>query len=98
MAGPDAGLGRASEHPTRSSDRAAGHPQLLQLGGQHGQSGQARSLAKERGFTGLALTDDSSVGGAVDLCHGGDEVGLNTVIGTTLPVLMARPGKQVVLP
>ena len=51
-------------------------------------------LALERGFTGLALTDDASVGGAVDLCHGGDEAGLNTVIGTTLPVLVERPGRR----
>ena len=51
-------------------------------------------LAQERGFTGLALTDDASVGGAVDLCHGGDEAGLSTVIGTTLPVLIERPGKR----
>ena len=51
-------------------------------------------LAVERGFTGLALTDDASVGGAVDLCQGGGERGLATVIGTTLPVLVERPGRR----
>ncbi|MGY2895092.1 PHP domain-containing protein [Deinococcus sp. UYEF24] len=51
-------------------------------------------LAAERGFTGLALADDSSVAGVVDLCHRGSEVHLQTVIGTTLPVQVERPGKQ----
>jgi error-prone DNA polymerase len=51
-------------------------------------------LAAERGFTGLALADDGSVAGAVDLCHQGGESNLRTVIGTTLPVLVGRPGKQ----
>jgi len=51
-------------------------------------------LAAERGFTGLSLTDDASVGGVVDLCHQGGEAGLQTVIGTTLPVLVERPGSR----
>ena len=51
-------------------------------------------LARERGFTGLALTDDASVGGAVELCQGGAEAGLQTVIGATLPVLIERPGRR----
>ena len=51
-------------------------------------------FAGRLGFTGLALTDDASVGGAVDLCHKGGEAGLQTVIGTTLPVLVERPGNR----
>ncbi|WP_407571778.1 DNA polymerase III subunit alpha [Deinococcus altitudinis] len=49
-------------------------------------------LAEGRGFTGLALTDDASVGGAVDLCQNADEANFRTVIGTTLPVLAPRLG------
>jgi len=52
------------------------------------------TLAAERGFTGLALADDASVGGAVDLCHQGGKADLRTVIGTTLPVLIERPRKR----
>jgi len=51
-------------------------------------------LAGRLGFTGLALADDASVGGAVDLCHQGAEQRLSTVIGTTLPVLVERPGTR----
>ncbi|WP_350245454.1 DNA polymerase III subunit alpha [Deinococcus sonorensis] len=47
-------------------------------------------LASARGFTGLALTDDASVGGAVDLCQQGREAGLKTLSGTTLPLLVPR--------
>ena len=51
-------------------------------------------LARERGYSGLALTDDASVGGAAELCQGGSEAGLHTVIGATLPLLVERPGRR----
>lgn len=50
------------------------------------------NLAAERGFTGMALTDDASVGGVIDLCHQGAKQNLSTVIGTTLRVLV--PGQR----
>ncbi|GGJ70600.1 error-prone DNA polymerase [Deinococcus aquiradiocola] len=45
-------------------------------------------LAAARGFQGLALTDDAGVGGAVDLCAVGAELGLRTVVGATVPLLV----------
>ncbi|WP_119672673.1 DNA polymerase III subunit alpha [Deinococcus sp. RM] len=51
-------------------------------------------VAKAAGFTAVGLADWCSVAGAVDLCDEAQALGLQAVIGVTLPVLFPSPPRS----
>ncbi len=51
-------------------------------------------LAAQRGFSSVALTDDASVAGAVELSGAAATHGLRAVVGATAPLLLERAGAR----